>query len=547
MFGMTAKLPRVVLATALLSAAMVMPAEATDRWVSGTGDDTLGNGSSGNPFRTISMAMNVASNGDVIKVLTGDYDVNAGESFPIPVKDGVDVLGQESALLDYPRIGGDVGDSLTRSFLEIVANTADGQREGIIVRKLRFVGESIALEDAPSAVYAENAEGYCVDVTLDACIIERGAMNDSGQADRASVVGVAGAGQMDGDIPVQGLNLVLVGCHVTPTARGVEVGLGADAVSPDGAFINLEVRDGQFVLTGSQTAVFAVDYLLEGYSGETGLQAWAEGKLNGNQIDSRDCTSTGFADGILVGADARFGANVNMPHSTLLIEDNTIMGCDRAGLAIFCDQDGSTDVNANVQLWDVSRNVLAENGSHGMLLDFGDGTGSGNGAYLHVRATSNMIVDNGASGVWISNVDTTTQGFCYITNATISGNGGYGIELASSSQPEWLAGVQNSIVWDNTSGTVSGWSTSDGTFTNNDWEGLFGSPSCTQDVDGNVDTDPDFVSAGTGNYHLDSGSCLINKGTNSPESLANDNFELDFEGNRRVINGSADIGADEAG
>jgi hypothetical protein len=229
-----------------------------------------------------------------------------------------------------------------------------------------------------------------------------------------------------------------------------------------------------------------------------------------------------------------------------LIEDNSVLGCDRAGIVFFCDQDNSSD--ANIQCWDLSRNVLAENGSHGLLLDFGDGQGGGNGAYLHVRATSNMIVDNGLSGVLISDADY-VQGFCMLTNTTISGNGEYGIELESSDDPAWLFAVQNNIVWENTSGSVSGWDpATDGIFTNNDWYGLFASPSCTPDTDDNVDIDPQFVDPDNGDYHLDpSETCLIDKGTNSPLSESGQNFELDFEGQRRKVNGQADIGADEAG
>jgi hypothetical protein len=521
-------------------------AQAADIWVSGTGDDENGLGTSGSPFRTITTAMEEADPGDTIKVLTGDYDVDAGEIFPIQVKDGVQILGQESSSTSYPRVGGDVGDSSVRALIEVVANTANGDLDGIVLRKLRFVAENVAGEDAPSAVYVENADGSLVSVTLDACYIERDEMNDSSHADRASVVAVAGAAPTPNEEPADGLNLVLVGCKVVPTARGgVELGLGADAVAPDRAYTNLEVRDCEFTLTSSQTSAFAIDYLLEGFSGQTGLDATGTGKLNGNLIDSRESSSTGFSDGILLGADARYGGDISMPHTTLLVEDNDILGCDRAGLVIFCDEDSTS--GANVQSWFVSRNVLADNGASGLILDFGDGQGADGGAYLHIRATSNMIVDNGSSGVLVGDADS-VQGFLFLTSCTLAGNGGYGVELDSSSSPGWLEAIQNCIAWDNASGSHLGWTPgTDGTFTNNDWDGYFGSPSCTPDSDGNVDTDPDFENAAGGDYHLDSGSCLINKGTNDPESEQGDNFEFDFEGQRRILNGTTDIGADEAG
>lgn len=538
---------RVALVGMLVLAGLLGSARAADIiWVSGTGNDDSGLGTSGSPFRTISWAMEQANPNDTIKVLTGDYDVNAGETFPIQVKNGVQILGQETNPTSFPRIGGDIADSSVRALVEVVANATNGERKGVVLLKLRFVGEDTAGEDAPSAVYVENAGGYAASVTLDDCRVERGAMNDSGQADRASVVAVAGAAPVINGNVVEGLNVVLVGCKVVPTARGgVQVLLGADAEAPDSAYLNLEVRDSEFTLSSSQTADFAIDYLVDGYSGQTGLNATLYGKLNGNRIDSREATSTGFTDGILLGADVRAGGTVSMPAGNVEVEDNQILGCDRIGLVVFSDQDGSS--SANIQCWDVSRNVLAENGTNGLLLDFGDGQGGGNGAYMHVRATSNMIVDNGSSGVRVSDADT-VQGFLFLTSSTIAGNGGYGVELESSSKPDWLEAIQNCIAWDNASGSHVGWTPgTDGTFTNNDWEAWFGSSSCTPDASGNVDTDPDFVDAANGDYHLESGSCLINKGTNSPASEAGDNFDWDFEGQRRIINGTTDIGADEAG
>ncbi len=130
---------------------------AADLWVSGTGDDVTGDGTSGNPYRTLSFAMSAASSNDTINVLSGDYGVADGEVFPIVIKAGVDILGQEADEEDLPRIGGDIEDGSVRALFEVVAASAD--RVDILISGLRFVGEDTENEDAPSALYVENRDG----------------------------------------------------------------------------------------------------------------------------------------------------------------------------------------------------------------------------------------------------------------------------------------------------------------------------------------------------------------------------------------------------
>ncbi len=70
---------------------------ATDYFVSGTGDDANDGLTSGTPFRTITRAMQGSGGGlvpgDRVLVAAGAYDTAAGEVFPIPVADGITILG----------------------------------------------------------------------------------------------------------------------------------------------------------------------------------------------------------------------------------------------------------------------------------------------------------------------------------------------------------------------------------------------------------------------------------------------------------------------
>lgn len=171
---------------------MAVPVQGADIWVSGSGSDG-GLGTPGSPYRTISKAMNTAEPNDVIKVLTGTYDVSVGEVFPIPVKSGVDIRGQETSPASWPRIGGDVADSGVDGLFEVDATTADRGR--IEFYRLWFVGEDSTGEDAPSAVAVAVAGDHSAIVLVDDCHVERSEMNDSSHGDRAALNFVIGWGE----------------------------------------------------------------------------------------------------------------------------------------------------------------------------------------------------------------------------------------------------------------------------------------------------------------------------------------------------------------
>lgn len=62
-------------------------------WVGPGGSDLSGTGSHSAPYRTITQAFTHAVDGDAVKVLPGVYNAMAGETFPLVVPTGVDLIG----------------------------------------------------------------------------------------------------------------------------------------------------------------------------------------------------------------------------------------------------------------------------------------------------------------------------------------------------------------------------------------------------------------------------------------------------------------------
>lgn len=67
------------------------------------GNDTTGDGSTANPFRTITVALLVAGPGATVQVGAGTYDAALGEVFPLRPGSGVTVRGSRSFVPGLPR------------------------------------------------------------------------------------------------------------------------------------------------------------------------------------------------------------------------------------------------------------------------------------------------------------------------------------------------------------------------------------------------------------------------------------------------------------
>jgi parallel beta helix pectate lyase-like protein/uncharacterized protein DUF1565 len=156
------------------------------------------------------------------------------------------------------------------------------------------------------------------------------------------------------------------------------------------------------------------------------------------------------------------------------------------------------------------RNVRSfENGATGLGLVWG----SNNQAY------NNLVYGNG-SGIHLSGESPR----CY--NNTVYNNRGEGLSVANAqngASGTRNADVRNNIVYRNESG-ITDYATGAGTVLSN-----------------NLTSDPKFVNAAAGDFHLQAGSPAIDKGAD----LRPQGVTTDFEGNPRPQGSALDIGADE--
>jgi len=157
---------------------------------------------------------------------------------------------------------------------------------------------------------------------------------------------------------------------------------------------------------------------------------------------------------------------------------------------------------------------------------------------------NNLIVKNrGYYGGGISLIPW-SEGQSIFTNNTVTSNyaqEGGGIAIYSEEEYQVIVYFYNNIIWGNTASTGSDiYKVGDGMsyLYNNDYHDVVGG--FIQVID-NIDTDPLFVDQINGDYHLQSSSPCIDKGTADAPELP----DTDFEGDPRVVGAAPDIGADE--
>ena len=127
------------------------------------------------------------------------------------------------------------------------------------------------------------------------------------------------------------------------------------------------------------------------------------------------------------------------------------------------------------------------------------------GAGIYINASSpvldHLIITGNNADRWGAGIYSTHDAHPTLINVTVSGNvaqiGNAGIHTYDNS----TADVVNSIFWGNQPASLSG----DLTATYSCFEGGYGG-------NGNIDTDPQFIDAGSGNYHLVQGSPCIDAG-----------------------------------
>lgn len=519
-----------VMAFVAVSAPMV---SATDIWVSGTGTDSTGDGSFGSPYRTISHAMFIANSDDVIKVLSGDYDEAAGEVFPIPVKDGVDILGQEVDEEDWPRIGGDAG--AVTSLIEIRADSTTETKSDILLSRLWFVGEDTASINAPAALHvtvADDEDIYRSSVVN--CHFERSAMNGSGDGNANILVSVGETGHTS--------TFRIEGCTVMVNPRaGIE--LRPLATSDGASTMTFTVIECALGISGQDVAGAAM--LLGG--GDDASVFWNL-VLNQNEIDSSDVSEPG-TDGIVTGIDifmnATNGKLFRINAGGTQIKANVIRGCSGDGIRVRLDSDLETG-SVNNSGFAFENNFVFENFGAGVHLDW---NGLGAEGYIQWVAKSNVIAANLYGYNYEGFTDETEGQVGVMANETIVDNASFALRLQGTFHGDSPApALTNCIVWGNNGGNVqhggsAGFSPcGQGGMTYSDYMGLSQLSGCSTT---NIETNPYFAYASLRNYHLTSSSTqLIDCGNNAGVS------DYDIDLSDRTVDGGigspiVDMGADE--
>ena len=238
-------------------------------------------------------------------------------------------------------------------------------------------------------------------------------------------------------------------------------------------------------------------------------------------------------------AESSAGSGLGGP---VIIINNEIIGNIEAPGGVYAYTSSTFGTGGNIT---IANNTIAKNtqDGHGGGVHAWAATSSSGITAGAIILANNTIIGNTANyggGMY-------TAGDVTLTNNTITGNtalvSGGGVDLYSNGS----INIYNNIIWGNTAPTavdiiLGGISSRIGY--NNDFTDIDG---YWTSESGNIDAAPLFVNVTEGDPvpwdpHLRSNSPCIDAGDNSAPSLP----ATDFEGHARIINGTVDMGADEA-
>jgi subtilisin family serine protease len=231
--------------------------------------------------------------------------------------------------------------------------------------------------------------------------------------------------------------------------------------------------------------------------------------ISGDGID--DTVSINI-DGCTIGPDNNYGLYVTQG-CMINAKDSIFSGNNSYGIYV-----STSDLT-------VERCSVNNNGSSGIY------TSTSSSSYVSAVITDSIIHNNNNHGIYISAAGSLS---CQIRNNTIADNGSFGIYKSGAAGPN----ISSNIIWDNTSGSLSG------TFGSVNYNCIQSGFSGT----GNIASDPCFIDADANDYHLSDDSNCIEAGDPNfvPEA-----GETDIDGEDRMMDGDrsgeakVDMGADE--
>lgn len=284
--------------------------------------------------------------------------------------------------------------------------------------------------------------------------------------------------------------------------------------APSGAFVvvfaltTAYVEVSGLVLDGTNASSYVVKF-----DGSYGKNLWAHNNrlINNELVNGRMGISNG-------GYNEMIGNKIHHmeQYGIYTAGDNGLMEGnifhDNGGFGIHLFQQDPAHAPNN---WVIRNNVFFNNGS-----------GYGR---LHPRKASAIIISRGHNNQVYNNLVYNNHAGIFVgygasdtlvANNTVYGNDTYGIEVSSSHSGSLNARVINNIVWGNTVSQITDTGTN-------------------STLRGNVTTDPNFVNAAGGDFHLQAGSPAIDAGVTLSEVL------VDMAGGTRPSGSAYDAGAFE--
>jgi len=513
-------------------------------WVDANeGSDVLGDGSSlEDAYATISIAAeeaNFEGGNRIIRVIEGDYTqahelsgLATNPGYPIVItKPDIVIQGDDTDPEHYPRLGGDVAAVEESSAVEAIVQIVvpDGNDlSGIVLSRLRFVGEDTEDLDAPSALHV-----YCAveqDLTSSGavnCIFERPEMNVGFEDGRPTVL----VESPNSD----SVQFTLSNCKIWCSNRGgAELRIASEIDEEDSADCVLVVEESQVLIEGDDDARFGLAYTSEEDAAGTNLSALQTWRV---VVDSTGANEGhGIGIGIAFLMTATDGKLIHPLESR--IEACEVKGCLSDAILIFGEEDSGT-VNMVLSADNFRLNRLHHNGGAGIHVEWADGT-----PYLSVNSLNNLIYRN-QYGIWYEGLNVNAVGASSHKFDTISKNTSYAFRLDGSgvSGPSNPGPLMNSlIVWDNNSGggnaqyggTLSWNPQVDGPMYRSCWMNL------TSLTNRNTNANPQLANTASDDYHLTSAStACIDLGDNLTGLAPTD---LDLED--RTVNGNGQDGAE---